>query len=209
MNQHTVERIRASGLIAIVRGTFTIEKLVDIAQTLQEAGLTCMEVTLNTTDALHAINQLHLLMGKNMLIGAGTVRTAVQFQTAVSAGAQFTVAPNYDTATVQLAQIQEILHLPGIFTPSEAQTAYAAGCPLLKLFPASVVGPQYLKAMRAPLDDIGFVPTGGINANNIGVYRRAGAAAVGIGSALVTNMEQSKADLYKRAVALRQAWDRA
>ncbi|MEM7113238.1 MAG: bifunctional 4-hydroxy-2-oxoglutarate aldolase/2-dehydro-3-deoxy-phosphogluconate aldolase [Chloroflexota bacterium] len=209
MNQDTVERIKASGLIAIVRGTFTVEKLVDIAQTLQQAGLTCMETTLNTTDALHAINQLHLLMGNRMLIGAGTVRTAVQFQTAVSAGAQFTVAPNYDPATIQLAQIQEILHLPGIFTPSEAQIAYAAGCPLLKLFPASIVGPQYLKALRAPLDDIGFVPTGGINANNIGVYRRAGAVAVGIGSALITDANQSKADLYKRAVTLRQAWDRA
>lgn len=209
MNQETVERIEASGLIAIVRGAFPLEKLVEIAQTLLTAGLTCMEITLNTTDALHAINQLHLLLEDKMLIGAGTVRTAVQFQTAVSAGAQFTVAPNYDTATVQLAQLQEILHLPGIFTPTEAQIAHAAGCPLLKLFPADSVGPKYLKALRAPLDDIGFVPTGGMTTSNIGTYRRAGAVAVGIGSALITGPEQSRTELYNRAVGLRHAWQSA
>ncbi len=148
-------------------------------------------------------------MAHNMIIGAGTVRTAAQFDEAIAAGAQFTVAPNFDPATVARALQADVLHLPGVFTPTEAQTAFAAGCKMLKLFPSDVVGPQYLKAMRAPLDDILFVPTGGITPDNVGDYIRAGAAAVGLGSALVTGPNQSMDDLAARAGKLRSAWQEA
>jgi 2-dehydro-3-deoxyphosphogluconate aldolase/(4S)-4-hydroxy-2-oxoglutarate aldolase len=90
--------------------------------------------------------------------------------------------------------------------PPPKQTAHAAGSRLLKLFPANVGGPAYLKALRAPLDDIQFVPTGGIGPENAAAWAKAGAAALGVGSALVTGPHQPMADLIERARALRQAW---
>ncbi len=202
------QRIRASGLVAIIRGNFSLSQILAIAEVLA-AATPIMEVTLNTTSALEAIQALRRQFGDRLLIGAGTVRTVVQLQAAISVGAQFTVAPNLDLATVAQAQAHDILHLPGVFTPSEAQAAFVAGCRMVKLFPSEIVGPRYLKALRAPLDDIELVPTGGITPENIADYVRAGAAAAGIGSALVTGPNQALDDLAARAQALRVAWDTA
>ena len=205
----TAQRVRAEGLIAIVRGNFSQSQILAIAEVLLAASTPVMEVTLNTTSALDAIQALRQKFGDKVLIGAGTVRTVQQFKQAVAAGAQFTVAPNFDLATVAAAQAHDLLHLPGVFTPSEVQNAFVAGCRMVKLFPSEIVGPRYLKALRAPLDDIDLVPTGGITPENIADYVRAGAAAAGIGSALITGPQQSLDDLATRARALRSAWDAA
>lgn len=165
-----------------------------------------MEITMNSTNALSAISDLRKRYGENMLIGAGTVRTAAQLDEAVEAGAQFTVAPNFDRASVERAKALGVLHLPGIFTPTEAQNAYEAGCRVLKLFPSDSVGPGYLKAMRAPLNDIEFVPTGGINVDNIKSYAQAGAVAVGLGSSLIPR-KWSSAEIISRARQLRTNWE--
>ncbi len=202
-------QLRKTGLVAIVRGNFSRAQVIDIAQVLLDNGVPIMEVTLNTTSALESITQLRAQFGEQMTIGAGTVRTVAQFRTAIAAGAQFTVAPNLDLATAAAAVAQDILHLPGVFTPTEAQNAFVAGCRIVKLFPSEMMGPRYIKAIRAPLDDIEIVPTGGITAENIGEYIKAGAVAAGIGSALVTGPTQDLTDLAKRAQALRQAWDAA
>ena len=203
------ERIRAQGLVAIIRGNFTRQQILAIGEVLLAAGTPVMEVTLNTTDALGAIAALRQQFGDQLIVGAGTVRTAEQLQQTVAAGAQFTVAPNLDLATVDQAHQHDLLHLPGVFTPTEVQTAFVAGCRMVKLFPSEIVGPRYLKALRAPLDDVDLVPTGGITPENIADYVRAGAAAAGIGSALVTGPNQSLDDLAARARALRSAWDAA
>jgi 2-dehydro-3-deoxyphosphogluconate aldolase / (4S)-4-hydroxy-2-oxoglutarate aldolase len=205
----TAARVRHEGLIAIIRGKFSRQQILAMAEVLVTSGVGVVEVTLNTTGALTSITQLREQYGDRLQIGAGTVRTAAQLQQALAAGAQFTVAPNLDLATVALAQQQDILHLPGVFTPSEAQNAFVAGCTMVKLFPSEIVGPRYIKALRAPLDDIDFVPTGGITPQNVAEYVQAGAAAAGIGSALVTGPNQALDDLATRAQALRQAWDAA
>ena len=202
-------QVRATGLVAIVRGNFSREQVINIAQVLLDNGVPIMEVTLNTTSALESISQLRSQFGDRMTIGAGTVRTVDQFQQAVAAGAQFTVAPNFDAATSAAAVAHDLLHLPGVFTPTEAQTAFVAGCRIVKLFPSELLGPRYIKAIRAPLDDIEIMPTGGISAENIGEYVKAGIVGAGIGSALVTGPNQDLNDLAKRAQALRQAWDTA
>lgn len=207
--QKATRFILDEGLIAIVRGNFPTPKLIEIAETLLAAPVLVMEVTLNTPGALDAIGLLRDRFGDRMLIGAGTVRTVGQFDEATTSGAQFTVAPNLDLATVERAQAKDILHLPGVFTPTEAETAAAAGCKVVKLFPSEVVGPRYLKAIRAPLDDIKFIPTGGITPENVGEYIRAGAAAVGLGSALITSPDQPREDLMQRARAIRAAWKAA
>ena len=197
------------GLVAIVRGNFPTAKLIQIGDALLASPVLVVEVTLNTPGALEGIKLLRERFGDKMLIGAGTVRTVAQFQEAVAAGAQFTVSPNLDIPTVEASLAADILHLPGVFTPTEAQQAYVAGCKVVKLFPSEIVGPRYLKAIRAPLDDIKFIPTGGITPDNVGEYIRAGAAAVGLGSALITGPDQPMDDLIKRARAIRAAWKEA
>ncbi len=203
------EFVFEQGLVAIVRGNFPTAKLIQIGDALLASPVLVVEVTLNTPGALEGIKLLRERFGDKMLIGAGTVRTVAQFQEAVAAGAQFTVSPNLDIPTVEASLAADILHLPGVFTPTEAQQAYVAGCKVVKLFPSEIVGPRYLKAIRAPLDDIKFIPTGGITPDNVGEYIRAGAAAVGLGSALITGPDQPMDDLIKRARAIRAAWKEA
>jgi 2-dehydro-3-deoxyphosphogluconate aldolase/(4S)-4-hydroxy-2-oxoglutarate aldolase len=203
------QAIRSAGLIAILRGDFAVDDMLRLGEALLAGGVTILEVTLNSPQALQALPQLRQRLGQAMLIGAGTVRYATQVQPALEAGAQFLVSPNYDPATVARARMAGLLHLPGIFTASEAQTAFADGCSMLKLFPADTVGPAYLKALRAPLEDVEFVPTGGISLDNIGAYARAGAVAVGLGSQLVAGRGQDPAELTARARALCAAWQEA
>ena len=180
----TMAKIKLGRIIPIIRGDFSLDKLLEIGDALLASPVPAMEVTLNTTNALEAIARLRDRAGDNMLVGAGTVRTVAQADEALAAGAQFLVAPGFDAAVVARAQTRDILHLPGVLTPTEVETAVAAGCRMLKLFPASVLGPAYLKALRAPLDDIDFVPTGGISLKNMAEYVQAGAVAVGVGGSL-------------------------
>jgi 2-dehydro-3-deoxyphosphogluconate aldolase/(4S)-4-hydroxy-2-oxoglutarate aldolase len=200
-------RLKQNGIIPIVRGDFSAQKVLAIGAALLASPILAMEVTMNTPGALELIEMLRARFGEKMLIGAGTVRTLAQFDNAVAAGAQFTLAPGFNPALVQRAQVCDILHIPGVFTPSEIEEAWNLGCPLLKLFPADFGGPAYLKAVRAPLNDVALVPTGGVSAENAGAYRKAGAAALGVGSCLITGPEQSMADLITRARALRSAWE--
>jgi 2-dehydro-3-deoxyphosphogluconate aldolase/(4S)-4-hydroxy-2-oxoglutarate aldolase len=207
--ERSMARVKADGLVAIVRGDFGSEAIVRMGEALIASRITLLEVTLNTTGALESIPLLRKQFGDAVVVGAGTVRTAAQAQAALDAGAEFMVSPNFDPATVALAQSHDILHLPGIATATEAQMAFVAGCRMLKLFPVDALGgTAYLKALRAPLDDIDFVPTGGIGVENVADYRRAGAAAVGIGSSLVSK-DWTVDLLHNRAAALRAAWDGA
>lgn len=202
-----VAAIHRHGLIAIVRGNFPGDQVLAIGETLAAAGVHLIEVTLNSAGALQIIGALRARLGDDVMVGAGTVRRAEQLDAAIDAGAQFSLAPGFDPATVARSQRRSFLHIPGVFTPTEAERAHTAGCRLLKLFPADVVGPAYLQALAAPLDDIAFIPTGGVSVTNIAAYRRAGAAAVGIGSALVRGNEQTLDDLARRAQALVTAWE--
>lgn len=205
----SADRIRSAGIIAIVRGEFGSAALMAIAETLARSGIGALEVTLNSTGALAAIERLQEELGQELLIGAGTVRTRPDAERAVAAGAAFLVSPNLDLATVAYAHDAGVTHLPGVFTATEAHAAFAAGCRLVKLFPADALGPAYLRALRAPLDDVDFVPTGGIDAGNVEAYVRAGAVAVGVGSSLVSGPGQDLGALAERADRLLRAIQRA
>ncbi len=202
-----MDRIREAGLIAIVRGGFSLEEVLTVGDAMLAAPLPLLEVTLNTTGALNAIEALRIRFGDHMVIGAGTVRDSGQAREAISAGAQFLVAPNLDLPTVKEAHAQDTLMLPGVFTPSEIQQAVLAGCQMVKLFPC--LGTSYLKAVRAPLSDVDFIPTGGIDAGNIGDFRKAGAVAVGIGSSLVGSGDIDQAELITKARELKSNWEAA
>lgn len=203
----TVAQLKQNGIIPIVRGDFSAQKVLEIGDALLASPVLAMEVTMNTPGALDLIEMLRARFGDHMLIGAGTVRTVAQFNDAVAAGAQFTLAPGFRPAVVEAAQTKEILHIPGVFTPSEIEEAWAMGCPLLKLFPADFGGPAYLKAVRAPLNDVALVPTGGVSADNAAAYAKAGAVALGVGSCLITGPDQPMSDLITRARSLRSAWE--
>lgn len=203
----TADWLKRGGVIPIVRGDFAAERVLEIGDALLAAPILCMEVTMNTPGATELIALLRTRYGANMRIGAGTVRTVAQFDAAVAAGAQFTLSPSLVMGVVERAQERGILHIPGVYTASEAETAWQAGCPILKLFPADQGGPAYLKALRAPLDDVAFAPTGGVSAENAAAWRAAGAVALGVGSTLIKGPDQPMSDLITRARALKAAWE--
>src|SRR5262245_35569857 len=128
----TSQRIKQAGIIAILRGDFSVDELLRIGEALLAGTVTAMEVTLNSRFALDALPRLREHFGDEMLVGAGTVRNDSLVRRAVEAGAQFTIAPNFEAETVAVAHSQGVLHLPGVFTATEAQTAFAAGCRMLK-----------------------------------------------------------------------------
>ncbi len=192
-------------IIAIIRGSFDLGRLHEMASALLKGGVMVMEVTLNSTDALASITSLRKSFGNQLLIGAGTVRTAHDTKMAIDAGAQFLISPNFDPASIDVSSTANILHLPGVFTATEIQHAHSAGCTMVKLFPADALGPRYIKALKAPIDDVDIVPTGGIDERNISDYLEAGAVAFGIGSALVKGPDQDLKVLQDRAKTLTQA----
>ncbi len=206
----TIRRIEQFGVIAILRGDFSMDRILRIAETLVVNGISILEITMNSTAALHAIRRLRRdFRPEELLVGAGTVRTLEHFDRALEAGASFTVAPNLDQRCVEQADRLEVVHLPGVLSPTEAEEASRLGSRLVKLFPADLLGAGYLKALRAPLDNIGFVPTGGIGPENLSDYVRAGARAVGVGSSLISGPGQEMTEIQARAQALRKAWDQA
>lgn len=200
------QKVKEIGIVPIVRGNFPLEEILEIGDALLAAPAPIMEVTLNSANALEAIGELRNRFGNNMLVGAGTVRTAEQVDQAIEAGAQFIVSPNFDPEAVARSLARGTLHLPGVFTATEAHNAFVAGCRIVKLFPSDIVGPAYLKALRAPLNDIEFIPTGGISVDNIADYARAGAVAVGMGSSLIPNKWKA-ADIISTARQLRERWE--
>jgi 2-dehydro-3-deoxyphosphogluconate aldolase/(4S)-4-hydroxy-2-oxoglutarate aldolase len=204
--QRTRRLVKQHGLVAIIRGDFQPSELMDIVEVLLGNGIQAVEITLNTPGALKGIASVRERF-QSALVGAGTVRTRADAEAALGAGAEFLVSPNFDPDSVAYSTSRDTLHLPGVFTASEADRAYRVGCLMMKLFPSNVLGPAYLKALRAPLDDIDFVPTGGIDATNLKDYHKVGAAAFGIGAALVKNARQTPAELSALAVRARTLMD--
>ena len=119
------------------------------------------------------------------MVGAGTVMDGAAARNVVEAGAQFVLAPNLNEAVIDVCNRAGVVTVPGVMTPTEADRAMAAGADMLKMFPASTVGPDHIGALRGPLGDIPIMPTGGVDTDNVADYFEAGAVAVGAGSALV------------------------
>ncbi len=180
-----IERVKAEKVIAIVRGDYSMDALRIMAQTLHETGVNILEVTMNTTGALEAIGMLQKELGAEMLIGAGTVTDPAQVQQVADVGGKFIVAPETYEPVIKMALGLGLEPMPGALTPTEIMTAHRAGATLIKLFPASLGGVDYLKTIHAPLNHIQFVATGGIEIEQVKDYLKAGAVAVGMGSALV------------------------
>jgi 2-dehydro-3-deoxyphosphogluconate aldolase / (4S)-4-hydroxy-2-oxoglutarate aldolase len=182
MNAQQVKEIIAqSGVVAILRGDFD-GWFVKIAQTLADAGVRAVEVTMNSPHAVDAIRQVRQELGDAVLMGAGTVLNEKDAEAVVQAGAQFVVAPNTNPRVIGYCTARDICVVPGAYTATEILTAVELGATMVKIFPADLA---YFKAIRGPLNKVPFVPTGGVEPGNAADFIKAGAVAVGMGSALI------------------------
>ena len=178
------EHLATLPLIAILRG-ITPDEAVPVGLALAEAGFRIIEVPLNSPQPLRSIELLARALGSRCLVGAGTVMSAAQVAAVEQAGGRLIVMPHCDPAVIRAAKSQGLHCAPGVATPTEGFAALAAGADALKLFPAELLSPPVLKALRAvfPGDTL-FLPVGGITPQNLAAYAAAGASGFGLGSAL-------------------------
>jgi 2-dehydro-3-deoxyphosphogluconate aldolase/(4S)-4-hydroxy-2-oxoglutarate aldolase len=179
-----VQAIEASGIVAIIRlkDGAALARVVDA---LAEGGVRALEITMTVPGAVEHIRRTASTLPAGFLLGAGTVVDAETALRVIDAGARFIVSPVFRPEIITASHSREVPVLPGCFSPTEILNAWDAGADLVKVFPATALGPTYLKDLRGPLPQVKLVPTGGVSIDNAGDWIRAGAAAVGVGSALV------------------------
>jgi 2-dehydro-3-deoxyphosphogluconate aldolase/(4S)-4-hydroxy-2-oxoglutarate aldolase len=199
------------GIIAVVRAQ-SAAQVLPLSEALLAGGVIAIEITTTTPNAIEAIRQAHRELGARALIGVGTVLDVETCRSALDAGAQFVVTPVLRPDCVAPARDAERPIMLGAYTPTEAQLAHEAGADFIKIFPADTLGPSYIKALRAPLPHLRIVPTGGVDVQNVAEFLKAGCAALGVGSSLVSAKILKDADwpgLTRRAAqfieAVRQA----
>ena len=179
-----VAEIERLGVVAIIRMPDP-EALRAVVDALAEGGVRALEVTMTVPRAIDLIAEIAPTLPSDFLFGAGTVLDADTVHRAVDAGAQFIVSPVFKPEVVAAAHEDGVPVMPGCFTPTEILGAWEMGADIIKVFPATSVGPGYLKDIRGPLPHIKLMPTGGVSIDNAGDWLRAGAVGVGVGSALV------------------------
>ena len=176
--------IMAAKVVAVIRMK-DAARLAEVAAALQRGGVGVLEVTMTVPGAVEIIRELALTKAPGTLIGAGTVLDAGTATDVIAAGADFVVSPITDRETVGACRDAGVLVAPGAFTPTEIVAAWRAGADIVKVFPATSLGPQFFRDLRGPLPHIRLMPTGGVTLENAAEFLAAGAAAVGIGTALV------------------------
>lgn len=189
--------IAAERVLAVVR-THSTEAAVQAGRTLIEAGIRVVEVALTTPGGLDAVRELArpggLTADDGRVVGAGTVLDATSARLATLAGARFLVSPSIAPDVIEAGHRYGVCVLPGTQTPTEIERALSAGADMVKLFPASSLGPGYLRAVRAALPQAPVVPTGGVDAGNAVEWLEAGAVAVGVGGSLVSGNAEGMAE---------------
>jgi 2-dehydro-3-deoxyphosphogluconate aldolase / (4S)-4-hydroxy-2-oxoglutarate aldolase len=196
VSSESLDRIEKGRIIAIVRGDYA-DYIGRIADALVAAGISALEVTLNSPSALNVIEQLSSGWGDRLLIGAGTVMNVPEVAGAAKAGARFIVSPNRNARVIQRTKELGMLSFPGALTSSEIVEAFDAGADAVKIFPAQMAPPAAIQALRAPLGDVRMIPTGGISHENLEAYLDAGAWAFGIGSELVNPAVKTELGMKK------------
>jgi 2-dehydro-3-deoxyphosphogluconate aldolase/(4S)-4-hydroxy-2-oxoglutarate aldolase len=177
--------IKRGGLIPVLR-TSSADDALTIAEELQRAGLTALEIPLTVPGAVEVIAELASRFGEDVLVGAGTVLDTAAAAACVGAGARFIISPSLELEVVEYCVEAEVAVLPGALTPTEIVAAVRAGADMVKVFPCSAMGgASYLKAIKAPLPHVELVPTGGVSLETAAAFIKAGAAALGVGGDLV------------------------
>jgi 2-dehydro-3-deoxyphosphogluconate aldolase/(4S)-4-hydroxy-2-oxoglutarate aldolase len=180
----TLNRILAGGIVAVVRAE-SGEQLVKVVGALAEGGVTAAEITFTVPDAIDVIRQVRRELGGAIVLGAGTVLDPETARAALLAGAEYIVAPTVNLDVIRLCRRYDAVVMPGALTPTEILTAWEAGADVVKIFPADLGGPPYLKAIRGPLPQVRVMPTGGVDLNTAEAFLKAGACCLGVGGQLV------------------------
>ncbi|OLC40302.1 MAG: 2-dehydro-3-deoxyphosphogluconate aldolase [Acidobacteria bacterium 13_1_40CM_65_14] len=176
--------IESMGVVAVIRLKDSA-KLRGVVDALADGGVRALEVTMTVPRAVDLIRELAPTLPSGFLLGAGTVIDVETAKAVIDAGARFVVGPVFRPDVIRACHERDVPAMPGCFSPTEILTAHEAGADIVKVFPATMLGPQFLKDVRAPLPQVKLMPTGGVTLDNAGDWIRAGAVAVGVGSALV------------------------
>jgi len=193
MTTDLLASVKEEKIIAIFRG-IAKDNGEQTAKALAAGGISFLEITLNTDGALDLIDELKGKFGGHLHIGAGTVLNLAMAKDAISAGAEYIISPNLDEKVLSFGLEQGIEVWPGTMTPTEIVRAYELGASAVKVFPIGSLGINYIKDLRAPLNHIPMIATGGVNLDNIQEVLRYGAAAVGLGGNLVDKRLIEKGD---------------
>jgi len=172
-----------TGVVGVVR-TESSAQLLQVAEAIREGGVHCIEIAMTTPNALRVIEDVANKLD-DVLVGAGTVLDSETTRAAILSGAQFLVSPTLDFEVIKMAKRYGKIVVPGTFSPTEILRAWEAGADIVKVFPATRLGPQYFKDVKAPLPQVRLMPTGGVNEENAADFIRAGADAICVGSALI------------------------
>jgi 2-dehydro-3-deoxyphosphogluconate aldolase/(4S)-4-hydroxy-2-oxoglutarate aldolase len=189
------------GIIAVVRAQKP-EQVLPLSEALIAGGVIAIEITMTTPNAIDLIREASQKLGSLGLIGVGTVMDAAACDSAIEAGAEFVVSPILRPGLVSVAHAAGRPIMLGAYTPTEAHLAHEAGADFVKIFPADGLGPGYIKSLLAPLPHLRIVPTGGVDLTNAREFLKAGCAALGVGSSLVTSQilrEENWPDLTRLA----------
>ena len=179
-----LRRVLDVGLVAVVRSPDS-QQLVEVARALADGGVTVIEITMTVPGALDVVRQVRQALGDRILLGAGTILDTETARAALLAGAEYVVAPTLNLDVIRLCQRYDKLVMPGAFTPTEVLAAWEAGADIVKVFPADIVGPAFLKALRGPLPQVRLMPTGGVDLTTAAAFLKAGACCLGVGGQLV------------------------
>jgi 2-dehydro-3-deoxyphosphogluconate aldolase / (4S)-4-hydroxy-2-oxoglutarate aldolase len=185
MSETTQQAIERAGLIPVLRAR-SAAQAHGVVQAMIAGGVTVVEVTMTVPGAIHLLRELKREYGEKILLGSGTVTTAVEVEATVDAGAEFVVSPSFHPEVVVTTRALGKVSIPGALTPTEVITAWRAGADYVKIFPCSAVGgASYLKSLLAPFPELKLIPTGGVTLQTAESFLRAGARALGVGSDLV------------------------
>ena len=184
MKTDVIKHIRETGVIPVVRAT-TADEAMRAIDAIREGGISVLEITMTVPGAVELIRQTARTLPAGFVMGAGTVCDEETVRRVVDAGARFIVSPVMRPAVIKAAHAAGVPAFPGCFSPTEILEAWDLGAEIIKVFPATALGPGYLKDVHGPLPQVKLMPTGGVTIDNAGDWIRAGACGVGVGSALL------------------------
>lgn len=179
-----LDTIMATGVVAVIRMKDTA-RLVRVVEAIRAGGVRCIEITMTVPGAVEIIAAMSRELPADVLIGAGTVTNKPTAEAVIGAGARFVVGPILNTDVIAACRAAGVICIPGCYTPTEILAGWEAGADIVKVFPATSLGPKYFKDVAGPFPHIRLMPTGGVTIDNVGEWVKAGAVAVGIGGDLL------------------------
>lgn len=191
--ERNLQIILDTGIVAVIRAQNS-DQLVDVAKALRDGGVKAIEVTMTTPNALEVINTVSNLMKNDCVIGVGTVLDPETARAALLAGAEYVVSPTLNLDTIKMCRRYSAVCVPGAYTPTEILTAWEAGADIVKVFPATSLGPNYFKDVLGPLPQIRLSPTGGVSLETVVDFIKAGACCVAVGGNLVSKKALAEKD---------------